>query len=78
MFTRLIAALGLLAVVHSLDVEPPFSHEKNTWYIADLRLSYIVNSLGGVNATFSFIGRTSLNASQRNKFHCRNSCYVAR
>jgi len=55
MHNTLVSVLGLITIVLSLslDIQPPYSHEKNTWYIEDLRISRIVNPTGGVNATFS-------------------------
>jgi hypothetical protein len=53
MLKKLVSALCLLPVVHSLDIEPPFSHENNTWYVEDLDFSRIINSTGGVKASFS-------------------------
>jgi hypothetical protein len=53
MLKKLSITLVFLAVVSSLDVTPPYSFERPTWFIRDLQFTRNVNSTGGVNATFS-------------------------
>ena len=53
MLKKLSVALAFLAVVSPIDIRPPYSFAKPTWFIRDLQFTRNVNSAGGVNASFA-------------------------
>lgn len=53
MLKKLFLTLAFLAVASSFDITPPYSFEKQMWFIRDLIFTRNINATGGVNATFS-------------------------